>query len=137
MTTTQLLAELALLGVQLEARGDRLRYSPRSAVTPDLVDRIKARKLELLAILDSAADAQVEETGEVCRNLTDEMFRRVNRAVPRDFILSKDDWLRLDPIHEEIAAGHQRGNATTVRQAVACYEEMVRLILKRGCLRIE
>lgn len=45
------MTDLARLGIRIEARGDRLRYSPRSAVTPDLTDRMKAHKGELLAIL--------------------------------------------------------------------------------------
>ena len=53
MTATQLIADLDRLGVQLEAQGERLRYSPRSAVTPDLAGRLKTHKAELLAILQS------------------------------------------------------------------------------------
>ena len=51
MSAARLMANLNRLGIRLEARGDRLRYSPRSAVTPDLADRMKAHKGELLAIL--------------------------------------------------------------------------------------
>jgi len=52
-----LIADLARRGITLQARGDRLRYSPRSAVTPDLADRMKAHKAELLAVLCGGADA--------------------------------------------------------------------------------
>jgi len=45
------MADLARLGIKLEADGDRLRYSPRSAVTPELAKRMKAHKAELLALL--------------------------------------------------------------------------------------
>jgi len=45
------MTDLARLGIRIEAHGDRLRYSPRLAVTPDLVERMKAHKGELLAIL--------------------------------------------------------------------------------------
>lgn len=45
------MTDLARLGIRIEAHGDRLKYSPRSAVTPDLADRMKAHKGELLAIL--------------------------------------------------------------------------------------
>ena len=45
------MAHLTQLGIRLEAHGDRLRYSPRSAVTPDLADHMKAHKGELLAML--------------------------------------------------------------------------------------
>ena len=51
MTATQLMTDLARLGIHIEAHGDRLRYSPRSAVTPGLADRMKANKPELLAML--------------------------------------------------------------------------------------
>ena len=47
----EVIADLTRLGIRLEAHGDRLRFSPRSAVTPDLAERMKAHKVELLAIL--------------------------------------------------------------------------------------
>ena len=50
-TAADLLAELTELGIELVASGDRLRYRPRSAVTPDLVERLRIHKAELLAIL--------------------------------------------------------------------------------------
>ncbi len=37
--------------IHIVAHGNRLRYSPRSAVTPDLAGRMKAHKAALLAIL--------------------------------------------------------------------------------------
>jgi len=61
MNATDLITDLARLGIRIEAHGDRLRYSPRSAVTPDLADRMKAHKGELLAILRRDPDAQVIE----------------------------------------------------------------------------
>src|SRR5262249_44641314 len=57
MSTTKLLVELAKLGIRLEVDGDRLRYHPRSAVTPALAERLKAHKNELLAILRPGARA--------------------------------------------------------------------------------
>ena len=56
-SASDLMVDLARLGIQLEAHGDRLRYSPRSAVTPDLADRMKAHKAELLAILRPEIEA--------------------------------------------------------------------------------
>ncbi len=50
-TLASLMADLTQLGIRLEAQGDRLRDSPRSAVTPDLAQRMKAHKSELLTIL--------------------------------------------------------------------------------------
>lgn len=52
MNTTQLMTDLTRLGIRLEAHGDRIRYSPRSTVTPDLAQRMKMHKSELLAILE-------------------------------------------------------------------------------------
>ena len=57
MNAADLITDLARLGIRIEAHGDRLRYSPRSAVTPDLARRMKAHKGELLAILRPEADA--------------------------------------------------------------------------------
>jgi hypothetical protein len=53
VTPAQLMAKLTKLGIRLEARGDKLGYSPRSVVTPDLVKQIVTHKGELLVILKS------------------------------------------------------------------------------------
>ena len=50
------MTDLARLGIHIESHGDRLRYSPRSAVTPELADRMKAHRAELLAILSPNAE---------------------------------------------------------------------------------
>ncbi len=47
----ELLAELVRRGIRLRARGDRLRYHPRSAMTPALEVRVTAHKQELLELL--------------------------------------------------------------------------------------
>ena len=51
MNASQLLADLTQRGVRLEASGDRLRFTPRSAVTADLAQRMKAHKAELLVLV--------------------------------------------------------------------------------------
>jgi len=51
MSASTLMADLARLGIRLEARGDRLRYRPRQALTLDLVQRMKVHKQEVLTIL--------------------------------------------------------------------------------------
>lgn len=50
-SVADLLAELNRLGVQLKADGDRLGFGPRGLVPPDLADRIRAHKAELLALV--------------------------------------------------------------------------------------
>jgi len=54
-----LLVDLAGPGIELEARGNRIRFSPRSVMTPDLAARVKASKAELLSILQSAVDPPI------------------------------------------------------------------------------
>jgi hypothetical protein len=78
MSAVHLLADVAQRGITLEARGDRLRYHPRSALTPDLAERLKAHKAELLALLRPtphaalpppapATEATAMPTNSVCR----------------------------------------------------------------------
>src|SRR5262245_47685583 len=57
MTAADLLLDLVRLGVGLQADGERLRYFPRSVLTPDLLDRLKAHKTELLAMLRRPPEA--------------------------------------------------------------------------------
>jgi len=51
MSVTELMFDLRARGILLEAHGDRLRYSPKSTMTPELAQRMKAQKPTLLAIL--------------------------------------------------------------------------------------
>lgn len=51
MSTAELLLEMHRLEIRMEADGERLRYYPRSALTPDLLNLVKAHKAELLAVL--------------------------------------------------------------------------------------
>ena len=51
MTAEEVLADVTRRGIELVARGDRLRYRPRSAVTPGLLERLRTHKAELLTIL--------------------------------------------------------------------------------------
>jgi hypothetical protein len=51
VTAAKLMANLNRLGIRIKADGDRLLFSPRSVVTPDLAESMKAHKSELLAML--------------------------------------------------------------------------------------
>lgn len=59
MSVAELMTDLSRLGIHLEVHGDRLRYSPRSAVTSDLVQRMKDHKSGLMEMLrsDETSDA--------------------------------------------------------------------------------
>ncbi len=59
-TPAVLLAELTGLGIELRARGDRLRFRPQSAMTPDLAERVRTHKPGLLTLL---ADTPTESRG--------------------------------------------------------------------------
>ena len=48
---TELLNELTRRGVVLVVTGDRLRFYPRTAMTPELVGRLREHKAEVLEIL--------------------------------------------------------------------------------------
>ncbi len=60
----RLLADLTGLGIEVVAHGDRLRYHPQSAMTPDLMRRMKTHKRELLAAFSSGLAASEIETRE-------------------------------------------------------------------------
>lgn len=51
MSVVELLLDLRRLGIRLEADGERLRYTPRDALTPDLLARLKEHKADILASL--------------------------------------------------------------------------------------
>ena len=53
MTTAELIDDLRQRGIRLEAHGDKLRYSPRDAVTGDLLAMLQAHKGDLLAMLQA------------------------------------------------------------------------------------
>jgi hypothetical protein len=49
----ELLAELARQGITLVADGGRLRFHPRAAMTPELAERLKSRKAEVLEVVNN------------------------------------------------------------------------------------
>jgi len=49
MTATEILSELERRGVHLEVAGDKLRWRPKEAVTPDLVEALKQSKAEIIS----------------------------------------------------------------------------------------
>jgi hypothetical protein len=50
-SATAILSDLQLLGIDVQLDGDVIRYRPRQAMTPALLQRLQAHKAELLAIL--------------------------------------------------------------------------------------
>ena len=54
MTATEILTELERRGVHLELAGDKLRWRPKEAITPDLVEALRQSKAEIIAALTSS-----------------------------------------------------------------------------------
>ena len=79
-TAAQLLTELQALGVTLAADGDRLRFRPGTAVTPELLARLRTHKAELLAMLARTGDSG---DGDETHPSTGETVV-VSPAVPQD-----------------------------------------------------
>ncbi|MEE2640564.1 MAG: hypothetical protein VX768_08065 [Planctomycetota bacterium] len=52
MTIQDLIEELVQRGVRIGREGRSLLFQPKSAVPPDLLDQMKARKAEILAFFD-------------------------------------------------------------------------------------
>jgi hypothetical protein len=48
---TAVLADLQRLGIDVKPHGDVIRYRPRQAMTPGLLQRLQTHKAELLAML--------------------------------------------------------------------------------------
>lgn len=53
MGAPDILAQLHAVGVNLSRRGDKLVATPKAAVTPEIVDLLRAHKPELLAALEA------------------------------------------------------------------------------------
>ena len=74
MTATEIIRDLRSLGVELQAQGDRLRFRPKDAVTPDLLALLVQYKPDILAALSTKArirgrDETVETAAaETCRH---------------------------------------------------------------------
>jgi hypothetical protein len=56
MSVIEVMKDLTRFGIRLECHGEQLRFSPQSAVSPELRQRMTAHKGELLAILKTDRD---------------------------------------------------------------------------------
>ena len=62
----ELLAEINRLGVVLVANDDRLQYYPRAAMTPELIERLREHKAEVLAVLHNPWPADDSDEPDPC-----------------------------------------------------------------------
>jgi len=65
MSALELIADLAQSGIQIEAHGDRLRFYPKSKMTPDLAKQILAQKPTLLQILGNNLDDSAHQGNQL------------------------------------------------------------------------
>ena len=123
MSAAQLMTDLARLGICIEAHGDRLRYSPKSTVTPDMAARMKDHKGNLLAIL--RRDLEARDSDPI-----NAMYRRINLAIPRGIHVPDEFWCRLDPLqmemHDAWAAGDAEGGVAAIENYEATVMEFFR-----------
>jgi len=82
-----LLLELTVRGIELQAHGDRLRYRPRSAMTPELTGRVRRHKSEILARLqsDRASEPTENRQSRPVSSVAPEAGWSVDRARARGF----------------------------------------------------
>ncbi len=52
MSVAEIMADLGRLGIRLKAEGERLRFHPRSTVTPELLHRLRDHKADLLDAME-------------------------------------------------------------------------------------
>ena len=76
MTLFQLFSELEKRGIQLRAEKDMLAFHPRSAVTPDLEEKLKSYKQELLVIVRNASYIDPQDANSVWQLAVDDIEKK-------------------------------------------------------------
>jgi amino acid adenylation domain-containing protein len=88
-SASELLANLQRLGIQASAVGDHLSLSaPKGALTPDLLDQLKSRKLELLEILRLPAESRPVEASAACRCIHEWIMAQAEATPDRIAVVS-------------------------------------------------
>ncbi len=62
MLVHEILEEVGRRGISLFPKGDRIRFYPKNALTPELLEELKEHKAEILVVL---GDEPVRSAGEV------------------------------------------------------------------------
>ena len=134
MNAPALIAELRRRGVTLEAQGDRLRFRPVSAVSEDLVARLREQKADVLARLLSSSSAGTPLADEPIV----EARERLAAVLIRSRRFDREVWIALDPVTaDELAAEEQRRPSprpvlqpADIEALVGKPEEAVRAVLE-------
>ena len=72
MTASELLVELERRGIHTEVAGDKLRFRPKDAVTPELIEVLRQHKAKIIQVLQPAVAARIIGQGRVLRSATPE-----------------------------------------------------------------
>ena len=106
MNAIALLEDLARRGIHIEARGDRLRLAPASAVSPELRLLLLQHKSELLACLSvtSSRPACQEETSLSGRERLWGMLNTWSRMIEDEWTQAAVDRLKDDIL--DVFAAH-------------------------------
>lgn len=91
-----ILDDLAQLGVIATANGDKLHLNaPRGALTPDLLDRLRVHKQDLLALLragDAEAGPLPSGGRTILRGQVAKLIRRARRIDAGQAVAFRDSW---------------------------------------------
>jgi hypothetical protein len=130
MSTAVLLSELRQLGIKLETRGSRLRYFPKSGLTPALIERVKAHKSELIDLVtgDNQKSEQVVDGGFRPTVVTRDGKVRIVTDVETDFYNSLIElknkpsvkWQRGSCRHSKFQDIPIHGGQSTRRDCARC-----------------
>jgi hypothetical protein len=108
-SAAELLADLAVHGIDVQALGDAIRYRPKSAMTPALLARLRTHKAELTRVLDTVATmtAGRQSVEGICKDMAwrSAWERRFRTARHANFASLRRV---LDDVLERAEARHRR-----------------------------
>ena len=67
MLVHEILEEVGRRGISLFPKGDRLRFYPKNALTPELLEELKEHKAEMLVVLGEEPVRSADEVLEMAR----------------------------------------------------------------------
>ncbi|MFQ5733601.1 MAG: hypothetical protein ACE5KM_16820 [Planctomycetaceae bacterium] len=113
MTVPDLLETLRRGGVSIRADGDRLRLSPREAVSPELIDELRLHKAEILTRLSNHPDSVTAEDRQAA-------YEEAVAEATRLYCGGHIDWPSVDAAAELILSASTRRELNAgVQQYVA------------------
>ena len=111
----QLLAELAAQGIEVQVDENRLRYRPKDRVTPDLLERLREHKADVLAALSKTRLEERQNLPPPCRCHREQLHRcdKLPMAMP----ISRCRWSIAPTDSRRIHAKTRRARSAYLRSA--------------------